>query len=312
VPPSRFRSTSALSIAIAIAIGLALTMPGRARAQSCCAGASALTPARLALHEDALVGLQLKASDLYGSFDGDRRFLAASAGAKELDFEQDLAGSVRVWKRGQLSAILPMVETFRSVPGLSEAGGDLGDLQLGARWDFTISGSSVILPGIALAAGVMLPTGRAPEVATKPLGTDATGTGALSASAALALEQTFGPWLVNVTGAAAWRAPRTVGEVHSQQGLQFVASAAGGYSFASGPVVALTLAYTAELDATINGEVVPASGRASTRIGVAGGLPLNDLWRMQGSLATDVPIHFFGWNQPASAVLTLMILRSWS
>lgn len=310
MPSSRFRSTSA--VALAITLGVALAAPGRARAQSCCAGASALTPARLALHEDALVGLQLKAGDLYGSFDGERQFLGASAGAKELDFEQDLAGSVRVFKRGQLSAIVPMVETYRSVPGLSEAGGDLGDLQLGARWDFTISGSSVLVPGIALAAGVMLPTGRAPEVATKPLGTDATGTGALQASAALALEQTFGPWLVNVTGTAAWRAPRTVGDLHARQGLQFVASAAGGYSFASGPVLALTLAYTAELDATIHGETTPGSGRASTRIGIAGGLPLSDLWRMQGSLATDVPLRFFGWNQPASAALTLMILRSWS
>ncbi len=289
-----------------------LAVAGRARAQSCCAGASALTPARLALHEDALVGLQLKASNLHGSFDGDRRFFGASQGATELDFEQDLAGSVRVLRRGQLSAILPMVETYRSVPGLSEAGGDLGDLQLGARWDFTVSGSSVIVPGIALAAGVMLPTGRAPEIATKPLGTDATGIGAMQASIALALEQTFGPWLVNVTGMTAWRGARTVGQVHAQQGLQFVASAAGGYSFASGPVLALTLSYTAELDATINGEVRSGSGRAATRIGVAGGLPFDDLWRMQGSLATDLPIHFFGWNQPASATLTLMILRSWS
>lgn len=289
-----------------------LASPARAAAQSCCAGASALTPARLALHEDALVGLQLKASNLYGSFDGERRFLGAPEGAKELDFEQDLAGSIRVFKRGQLSAILPMVETYRSVPGLSEGGGDLGDLQLGARWDFTIAGSSVTIPGIALAVGALLPTGRAPEASSKPLATDATGIGAFQGTATLALEQTFGPWLVNVTGSAAWRAPRTVGDIHAQQGLQIVATAAGGYSFASGPVLALTLAYTAELDATINGETLPGSGRAATRIGIAGGLPFNDLWRMQGSVATDLPARYFGFNQPASVALTLMILRSWT
>ena len=304
--PSRFRFTSALACAVALAA------PARAYAQSCCAGASALTPARLALHEDALVGIQLKASNLHGSFDGERRFFGASTGAKELDFEQDLAGSVRVFKRGQLSAILPMVETYRSVPGLSEAGGELGDLQLGARWDFTVSGSSRTIPGIALAAGATLPTGRAPEAASKPLATDATGIGAFQGSLVVALEQTFGPWLVNVSGAMAWRAPRTVGDVHAQQGVQLAASAAGGYSFASGPVVALTMSYTAELDATINGEALPGSGRAATRVGVAGGVPFNDLWRMQGSVSTDVPIRFFGWNQPASATLTLMILRSWS
>lgn len=309
--PSTFRSRSAALLGGAFALAVAASS-GRAAAQSCCAGASALTPARLALHEDALVGLQLKASDLYGSFDGKRGFIGASAGATELDFEQDLAGSVRVLRRGQLSAILPMVETYRSVPGLSEVGGDLGDLQLGARWDFTISGSSVTIPGIALAAGVTLPTGRAPDSASKPLATDATGTGAVQGSVALALEQTFGPWLVNVTGSVAWRSARTVGAVHEQQGLQFVTAAAGGYSFASGPVLALTLAYTAELDAKINGAALPASGRAATRIGVAGGLPLNDLWRLQGNVGIDLPIRYFGLNQPASAGLTLMILRSWS
>jgi hypothetical protein len=264
------------------------------------------------LHEDALVGLQLKASNLYGSFDGERRYFGASEGATELGFEQDIAGSIRVFKRGQLSAILPMVETYRSVPGLSEVGGDLGDLQLGARWDFTVSGSSVTIPGIALAAGATLPTGRAPEASSKPLATDATGIGAFQGSLALALEQTYGPWLVNVTGVAAWRAPRTVGDIHAPQGVQIVASAAGGYSFSSGPVLALTLAYTAELDATINGKALPGSGRAATRIGIAGGVPFNDLWRMQGSLATDLPIRYFGFNQPANVGLTLMILRSWS
>lgn len=258
------------------------------------------------------MGLQLEAASLYGSFDGKRSFLGASEGAKEFNFEQDIAGSLRVFKRGQLSAILPLVETYRSVPGLSEAGGGLGDLKLGARWDFTIAGSSVTIPGIALAVGATLPTGRAPEYASKPLSTDATGIGAVQGSLALALEQTFGPWLVNVTGLVAWRAPRTVGDVHAQQGLHFVTVAAGGYSFPSGPVLALTLAYAAELDATINGATLPGSGRAATRIGVAGGVPFNDRWRMQGSLSTDLPIHFLGLNQPASVGLTLMFLRSWS
>jgi hypothetical protein len=308
VRPSAFRSRSAAALACAVTLAL----PGRAAAQACCAGASALTPARLALHEDALIGLQLKASDLYGSFDGNRRFLGASAGARELDFEQDLAGSVRVFKRGQLTATLPMVETYRSFPGISEAGGDLGDLQLGARWDFTLAGCSATIPGIALAAGATLPTGRAPEDASRPLGTDATGTGAFQGSLALAAEQTFGSWLLNVSGLVAWRGPRTVASVHAQQGLQFVASAAGGYSFSGGQVLALTLAYTAELDATINGATVPGSGRAATRLGLAGGMPLSSHWRMQGSLSTDLPISFFGSNQPASAAVTLMFLRSWS
>ncbi len=264
------------------------------------------------MHEDALVGLQLKASNLYGSFDGERRFLGAPAGATELDF--------RARSRGQH----PRLQA-RPALGDPAHGGDVPERPRPLRrrrrsrrsparrpLGFHHRGLLDHHPGIALAAGALLPTGRAPEASSKPLATDATGIGAFQGSVTLALEQTFGPWLVNVTGSAAWRAPRTVGDVHAQQGLQLVATAAGGYSFASGPVVALTLAYTAELDATINGETLPGSGRAATRIGVAGGVPFNDLWRMQGSLATDLPIRYFGFNQPASVALTLMILRSWT
>ena len=44
-----------------------------------------LQPARLAMHEDALVGVQLKATAIAGSFDGQRRFLAAPGDSGEAD-----------------------------------------------------------------------------------------------------------------------------------------------------------------------------------------------------------------------------------
>src|SRR5262249_7457597 len=133
--------------------------------------------------------------------------------------------------RGQLSALLPFVETWRRAPGASEGGGDLGDLQLAARVDFTLASPIVRIPGVALALGLTLPTGRPPETARHPLATDATGTGALQSSLSLSVEQMFGRVLLNVTGSLGWRSPRTVGDVREQQGLQLVGFGAASYTF---------------------------------------------------------------------------------
>lgn len=258
-----------------------------------------------------MVGLQLKATDIVGSFDPARHFRAAPAGTNEVDLEQDLVGTVRVLSRGQLSAMLPMVETVRRVPGLTEGGGDLGDVVLGGRVDFTLPGASVVIPGIALSLGLTLPTGRAPEAARYPLATDATGTGAVQGSISLALEQTYGPYLINMAGTVALRGARTVGDVHERQGAQLIGFIAGGYSFKNDAVLALTASYIAELDATINGARTPKSGRAATRLGVAGGYPISNTWRLQGSVFSDLPIRFLGYNQPAGVGLTFMIVRAW-
>ncbi|APR83019.1 Hypothetical protein A7982_08368 [Minicystis rosea] len=286
--------------------------PARAAAQACCAGAASLTPARLALHEDALAAVQLKAAGVVGSFDASRRFIASPSGSNELDLEQDLIGAVRVLGRGQVSLLIPIVETYRRVPGIDEFGGGIGDMALGARWDFTLAGASRVIPGIALSTGLIVPTGRAPESASGPLAASSTGTGAFQGSAGLALEQSFGPFLVNLTGSVAWRSARTVGTLREQQGAQLAASLAFGYTFDNEAVLALTTAYTAELAPRIDGAPVPDGGRAATRIGFAGGYPFSDAWRLQATVFTDLPVRFFGWNQPISTGLTFVLIRSFS
>src|SRR5580692_6121674 len=93
---SRFRRHATALASAAIVAGRALP----AHAQACCAGTGAVTPGRLALHEDALVGIQTKAGLVPGSFDPAGNYVAAPAGANELDLEQDLFGAVRVLQRG--------------------------------------------------------------------------------------------------------------------------------------------------------------------------------------------------------------------
>jgi hypothetical protein len=288
-----------------------LSAPSLARAQACCAGASALSPGRLALHEDALAGVLLHATDIYGSFDTRRTFVSPN-GARELDFEQDLLATLRVAHKGQLGILFPIDETWRSATGASEAGGGVGDFQAALRWDFIDPGSYVVWPGVAVSLGVTLPTGRAPEDASNQLGTDATGTGSFQGAFAIALEQTYGHVLVNLTGSAALRSAHATQGVYEQLGPLFSIFGAAGYALDSGAAVAFTAAYTADLDATINGAVVSHSSRAFTRLSIAGGSPLGDTLRMQGSIFSDVPIAGFGNNQPLGFGLTWMLLRVWS
>lgn len=311
---SRSRSTAKAALArIAVLTATALALaPRSARAQACCAGASALTPARLAPAEDALLGLQARATAIIGSFDGSRRFVPASRGSAEVDLEQDLAAAVRVFSKAQLAALLPLVETYRRVPGIAETGVDLGDVQLGARYDFALAGESPRLPGVALALALTLPTGRAPEAARSPLATDATGTGAFQAALTLSLEQIFSRrFLASLAGSAALRAPRTVLAITDQQGPSFLVYAAAGYIFDSGALIALTTSYTADLDATIDGVRAPGSARAATRTGLVFGVSLSDAWRIQGAAFSDLPIRGFGLAEPIGSGLTLMLTRAW-
>jgi hypothetical protein len=284
-------------------------LPARAFGQACCAGASALGIARLAPHEDAVAGLGARLVWLYGSMDGERRYVPAPPKTAELDLQQDFVGTVRVLGHGQLTAIVPIVETYRKVPGLAEVGGGLGDVQLAARYDFIEPGASPQWPGMALSFGLTLPTGRAPETSS-PLATASTGTGSTQAGAQIALERGFGDVLVNLSGSALWQAPRVVFDLHEQRGPAFTAFAAGGYSFRNGVVAALTAAYTAELDGRLEGVTVPGSGHELTRVGVSGGYALSSDWRLQASLFGDLPVGPLARNQPLGAGLSAMLLRS--
>src|SRR6476620_9940711 len=114
---SKFPDLAALAIAVA-----SLSSASRASAQACCAGSGAVTPGRLAVHEDALVGLSARAAHAYGSFDSDGHYSTPPAGSSEQDFEQDVIGALRlpVIDHAQLAVLVPLVETRRTARGVGE------------------------------------------------------------------------------------------------------------------------------------------------------------------------------------------------
>jgi hypothetical protein len=279
----------------------------RAAAQACCAGAGAVTPGRLAIHEDALVGVQVRAADIFGSFQNDGTYVRARD-AIERDFEQDLFGALRIAPRAQLALLVPVVETYRRVPGLSDFGGGFGDVNLSARYDFVLAGESRVVPGIAALGGVTFPTGRADETGdpNHPLAADATGIGRYQVNLGLALEQTEGPWLFGLTGLYAKRTSRTVRGMTTSLGAEWTMLGAAAYTFPNDAAVALLASYAIQVDN------VGALGRRIPLLTLSGLYPLTDQWRLLGGIFFTPPISQLGRNTPANVGLVFTAIRSWS
>jgi hypothetical protein len=264
-----------------------------------------VTPGRLELHESALVGVQLHLASVFGSYRFDGHYAASTA--SEYDVEQDLFGAVRVLGRGQVAALVPLVETIRSSPpdGYAEGGG-VGDINLAARYDFVVAGESRVVPGVALLAGLTLPTGTPVESAHAAV--DATGIGAFQASGALALEQTFGPWLVNATAIVAARTPR-FGET---LGPQTTLLAAGAYTFPNDLTTAVAVSYQFVPDAAdAHGASVPFSSTRLTTVTLTGLYPVGDAWRLIAGAFVNPPVSGLGSNQPAGGGFLFTAVRSW-
>lgn len=309
MPP---RSSTFRDVALAAALVAASTFAATsARAQACCAGTGALTPGRLAGHEAGLVGLQARAGSVYGGFDSAGTFTGSPAGTTEHGFEEALFGATRFARRGQVAVFAPLVQTRRATPTSGpELGGGLGDVNASARWDFVSAGERRPLPGVGLLAGVTLPTGKPPEASTRTLATNATGVGALQGNAGVAVEQTYGHFLVNVTGVVALRAPRTARGIRTALGPQITVLAGTAYSFDNDAAIGVLASFTVETPASVDGVTVPGSGRRLFRLSGAGTYPLDDRWRLQATPFVDLP--FFGQNQPSQAGLSFGVIRSWS
>jgi F0F1-type ATP synthase delta subunit len=266
----------------------------------------------------ARFGELTRASTVFGQFTDDGSYASSPSGTSEIDLEQDVFASLRVLRRGQVSLLVPFVETRRRFPSAgAELGGGIGDVNASARYELFLAGRDRWIPGVAALAGVTLPTGTPADSAHKPLATDATGVGAVQANLGLAIEQLFGPWLVNATVLVAQRAARSVKpvasapEIHERLGTQVTAIAGAAYAFPGDAALAAFVTYTIEGDATINGADAAGTGRRVFLVSGSGVLPLDDHWRIQGSLAGAPPLSSFGRNQPATAAITWTLVRSW-
>ena len=283
----------------------ALGRSAPAAAQACCAGGALLTPTRLAFQEDYAVGLQMQARSNVGSFASNGGF-ATTPGSSEV-LEQDLAASVRLFRRAQVGMLLPTVQNHHvSSTGMEGWGGGLGDLALTARYDFLLAADEVRWPGIALLVGGTLPTGRSPDEA----GADATGGGTYNATLGIGLEKVRGHLYTGLDGWVTYRS-NAPGPVNESFGLRWTAMGIAGWVFDNEAAVALYASLLDESPATINGMIDETTGLRLTTVGAAGVVPLRELWRLQGAAFSDVMLSSFGRNEIGGFGLTLSLVRAW-
>jgi hypothetical protein len=269
------------------------------------------------LHEDALVGTELHGSAVIGEYDDTPghvgQFHGQPGGQGELDFEEDLFGAVRLFERAQVALLLPFVETWRKGNLAQATGGGIGDMNLSARYDFVRAGESRYVPGIAALAGVTAPTGLPPTSSQAgTLAVDATGTGAWQGNFGLALEQSFGHWLVNATEIFAWRAPFSAQGVEDALAPQWTTLAGVGYVFSNEAALAFFGSFTYEGSPAINGKVFPNGERDVTLFGLSGVYPACQHLRLQSSLFFNPPLSGFGAGQTAAVGLTFTVIWSWT
>ena len=297
------RSAAALVLAAAT-----LAWPAAAAAQACCAGGALVNPTRLAPYEDAAAGLQLRARGMYGSFDSGGSYTSAH---HEQNFEQDLAGSFRVTRRGQAGLLLPFVQTRRVEGDASSVGAGLGDVGLTGRYDFALASETLYWPGFALLASVVFPTGQAAGSGTNPAGTDATGTGTLNASLGVSLEKIHGPLYLALDSWVTFSGDRSVDGITTAFPPQVTAVAVAGYVFQSEAAAALYVSFLRRGDTTIDGLTQAGTELRLTTAGLSGLLPLGERWRLQGTLFADLPAPPFGRNEEAGGGLTVALVWLW-
>ena len=311
--PSRFREGT---VAVAFLVLAVVAHPRRAVAQACCAGGTVVTPTRLALHEDVAVGVELRARTNPGSFDANGHY-TSSSGVEQI-LEQDFAASARVAGKGQVGAVLPMIQTHRNVDGIDDWGGGLGDVSLTARYDFLLAAQSLYWPGFGVLAASTIPTGTPPDKASPshPLAADATGAGTYDVTVGLDVEKVAGHVYAALNGWLTHRFARTlsVGDGPSLTesfSVRWTLLAVAGYVFDSDAALGVYVSALDEGPATINGVQDPTTMLRLTTVGAAGVLPVRDLWRLQGALFSDVTATSFGRNEPVGYGLTASLVRVW-
>lgn len=273
-----------------------------------------MTPTRLAEQEDYAAAVQMRARSNVGSFAPDGSF--AGAASTDQVLEQDVAAAVRIGRRAQVSALLPLVQTHRQASGIDEWGGGIGDVALAGRYDFRLAAEAARWPGLALLAAATMPTGRPVDAATQPLATDATGAGTYDATIGVGFERTGDHAYAALNGWLTHRFARTVGvpgasPTHQSFGLRWTALAVGGYVFDNEAAAALYVSVLGEGAATIDGARDPSTVKRLTTVGAAGLWPVAELWRAQASVYSDVMLASFGRNELAGFGLTLSLVRVW-
>jgi hypothetical protein len=271
-----------------------------ARAQGCCAFGSSLTPTRLDLHEQVLVGFQLGTSWLHGSHAPNGDYRSSPNGTTDVELRQTLFATAALGSRAQVSVLVPWVETFRAArSSSSEWGQGPGDVSALARVDIVQLHEYSSVPAVAVILGGLFPTGTAAEQSTLTLGSDTTGGGIYRAVVGVGVEQNFGSWLLSVTGSASFAPPSKRSGIATQHAARWSFIAAASYAWSHHLSTAGVVSFETEGDTRIDGRSTPGSHKRRSELAAVSTYSFDDAWRAQFRLSAEPPLSQLGINEPA-------------
>lgn len=263
---------------------------GAAQAAACCMSASVVGSGRLLVWEDAAAGLATSWSHGTGRFDTAGRFHSFNPGLLEDELRVEAWAIVRLAERWQVSARVPWVTGVRASDGINSVGTGLGDVSAAVRWEALSLGEYEWVPGLAVLAQVVGPTGRRPEQATDALGASATGRGAFAASLGLVAEVTQLPWFFRLDVAGVYTAPFVRVDTHQVQnfgpGLQ-VGLSGGRELLAERLVLAVALRFEHEFPLWLDGRTAADSESTGLTSSISASFKLTSHWMLTSAVSTD-------------------------
>lgn len=308
---STCREAGLAALLVATATACLVVHPRSAAAQACCASAGLIAPMRLRSYEDLAVGMEGRGRSVFGAFDAAGTYDGAQAGESEWSLEQHLFAAMRLFDRGQIAALVPFIETRRTLSGVAASGGGVGDVAVSARYDFIEAGAHRILPGVALLLGVLAPTGTPPERATDRWAAGATGKGSWEGTLGIGLEQGFEPYFITLNALVTLRTSREVMGVNESFAPRFAGIIAVGRVLPHLTTLGLFASALRQGENRDGSGSIPGSGSSLLTVGLASTVSPTDQWRFQGTLFGNVPGGGWGRNETAGAGASLSVIRLW-
>lgn len=267
-----------------------LAGPRLASAAACCLSASVVGVGRLVVWEDAAAGLNLGWARGMGRLGVDGQWIALPAGYSEDELRAELWAIMRLAEPLQLSARVPWILGVRQSGDERYWGTGPGDVQAAMRWEAVSLGEYAGVPGIALAASVLGPTGRRPEAAGDPLGASATGRGAWTGGLGVAAEYSTLPWFLRLDVGGTLSAPFFRADTGKAQqfgpSLQ-AALSAGRELWPERLVVALALSFEHQAAHRLDGQEVAGSQSTGLSTALSTSLNLTPHWQLLASVQSD-------------------------
>jgi len=260
-----------------------------ARAAACCTSATAFGVGRLLMWEQFAVGTRTSVKSELASFDNDGALLFNEESLGEL--RTDFYALFALAKPTSIFVQLPWAVPWESDNEAVHWHSGVGDTQLGIRHQAIAIGEYAELPGVALMASILMPTGRAKTGASL-----ATGSGSFGFFLGAALEKTFESiWFTQLNVGGRFPLPQRLPDNDSYwPGLGLDLGLVGGVEFAQNMVISLSSQFVADSEQYFNGIAKERSGRYKGSAAVALSWRFNPHWTASLSGSSDILIAGLG------------------